>query len=96
MVRSFWTLALATLFVAAPASLAQLANSPHPNILPRPSVQLIDVDNLNRTDVNGVPLPPLDTIYLFDQLVDHQNPRLGTFKQRFWMSREFYIPGGCL
>jgi hypothetical protein len=28
-------------------------------------------------------LPPYDTIYYFDQLIDHHNPSLGTFKQRY-------------
>lgn len=95
MVRSFWTPALATIFAAVSASLAQRADShPYPNIIPRPLVPFINADHLNLTDVNGVPMPPLDTIYHFDQLVDHQNPQLGTFKQRFWMTWEFYIPGG--
>jgi hypothetical protein len=42
---------------------------------------------------NGTELPPLDTVYEFDQLIDHNNPKLGTFKQRFWHSYEFYEPG---
>ncbi|KAL7281910.1 hypothetical protein ACG7TL_003376 [Trametes sanguinea] len=42
----------------------------------------------------GATLPPLDTIYNFDQLIDHENPSLGTFKQRFWFSYQYYEPGG--
>jgi hypothetical protein len=30
---------------------------------------------------------------LFDQLIDHNNPSRGTFKQRFWHTWEFYEPG---
>lgn len=30
----------------------------------------------------------------FDQLIDHSNPSLGTFKQRFWWSDEFYAGPG--
>jgi hypothetical protein len=30
----------------------------------------------------AVVLPPYDTIYYFDQLIDHHNPALGTFQQR--------------
>ena len=32
-------------------------------------------------------------IYYFDQLIDHRNPKLGTFKQRYWHNYEFYEPG---
>ena len=31
--------------------------------------------------------------YYFDQLIDHNNPKLGTFKQRYWHNYEFYEPG---
>ncbi|KAH9942562.1 peptidase S28 [Amylocystis lapponica] len=50
-----------------------------------------------------MPLPPkitqnelLDdtTIYNFNQLIDHNNPSLGTFSQRYWLSSENYKPGG--
>lgn len=34
--------------------------------------------------------------YYFDQLIDHTNPTLGTFKQRYWHTWEFYKPGGCI
>lgn len=43
---------------------------------------------------NGTVLPPYNTLYEFDQLIDHKNPSLGTFKQRFWHTYEFYEPGG--
>ncbi len=33
--------------------------------------------------------------YYFDQLIDHNNHKLGTFKQRYWHSYEFYEPGAC-
>ncbi|KAI0054263.1 hypothetical protein BV25DRAFT_1776703, partial [Artomyces pyxidatus] len=42
----------------------------------------------------GKAIPPIDTIYTFDQLIDHNNPGAGTFKQRYWVSSEFYAPGG--
>lgn len=32
-------------------------------------------------------------IYYFDQLIDHNNPSLGTFTQRYWQSWEWYKPG---
>lgn len=45
------------------------------------------------TDVDGNALPSLDTIYYFDQLIDHQNPNLGTFKQRYYHTWEWYQQG---
>ena len=45
------------------------------------------------TDLNGTALPAYDTIYYFDQLIDHSNPSLGTFKQRYWHTWEWYKPG---
>ncbi|KAH9839119.1 peptidase S28 [Rhodofomes roseus] len=45
-------------------------------------------------DLNGTELPPLNTTYFFDQLIDHDNPSLGTFKQRYWHTWEFYETGG--
>lgn len=46
------------------------------------------------TSRNGTILPPYNTVFEFDQLIDHNNPSLGTFKQRFWHTWEFYEKGG--
>ncbi|KAH8118760.1 serine carboxypeptidase S28-domain-containing protein [Phellopilus nigrolimitatus] len=43
---------------------------------------------------NGTALPPYDTVYYFDQLIDHNNPGLGTFQQRYWHTHQWYEPGG--
>ena len=45
------------------------------------------------TSRNGTALPPYNTTYYFDQLIDHANPSLGTFKQRYWHTYEFYEKG---
>jgi len=45
------------------------------------------------TDLNGTTIPAYNTIYYFDQLIDHNNPSLGTFKQRYWHTWEWYKPG---
>jgi len=45
---------------------------------------------------NGTELPPYTTTFYFDQLIDHKNPSLGTFKQRFWHTWEFYETGEFL
>ncbi|KAL0571573.1 hypothetical protein V5O48_010392 [Marasmius crinis-equi] len=42
----------------------------------------------------GEEIPPYDTVYYFDQLIDHNNASRGTFKQRYWHTAEFYEPGG--
>lgn len=42
---------------------------------------------------NGTQLPPYDYSYVFQQLIDHNNPSLGTFRQRYWHTYEFYEPG---
>lgn len=42
---------------------------------------------------NGTRLPPLTTVYTFNQLKDHTNPGLGTFSQRYWMNWQYYNPG---
>lgn len=46
------------------------------------------------TDVNGTVIPDYDVIYTFDQLIDHSNPKLGTFKQRYYHTWEYWRPGG--
>ena len=45
------------------------------------------------TDQYGADLPSYDTVYEFDQLIDHTNPNRGTFKQCYWHNWEFYAPG---
>ncbi|KDQ15604.1 hypothetical protein BOTBODRAFT_624461 [Botryobasidium botryosum FD-172 SS1] len=53
----------------------------------------------------GVQLPPHNTVYTFDQFIDHQtercppftgNPSLGTFKERYFFSYEFYEKGRAM
>ncbi|KAF9026495.1 hypothetical protein BDZ89DRAFT_1067591 [Hymenopellis radicata] len=46
-------------------------------------------------DTRDIPNPEkYNTTYWFNQLIDHANPSLGTFKQRYFFSGEFYEPGG--
>ncbi|KAF5392923.1 hypothetical protein D9757_001233 [Collybiopsis confluens] len=42
---------------------------------------------------NGTQLPPYNTTFFFDQLIDHTDPSLGTFKQRYWHTYEWYETG---
>ncbi|GLB34086.1 putative to MEROPS serine peptidase family S28 [Lyophyllum shimeji] len=88
--------------VAHLALLTQLATAalhdgrPHANVMRPPGIPRIDLTTPDAPVVsrNGTELPSYDTTYYFDQLIDHNNPSLGTFKQRFWHTYEFYEPGG--
>ncbi|PPQ74362.1 hypothetical protein CVT24_000656 [Panaeolus cyanescens] len=68
----------------------------HPNMMPPPTIPMPSTPSpqIPVTSRNGTLLPPYNTVYYFDQLIDHNNPSLGTFKQRFWHTWEFYEPGG--
>ncbi|KAI0072974.1 peptidase S28 [Panus rudis PR-1116 ss-1] len=61
---------------------------------PRPSVPSVEAPDMPVTSRNGTQLPAYNTTYYFEQLIDHNNPKLGTFKQRFWHTWEFYEDGG--
>ncbi|KAJ7591580.1 peptidase S28 [Mycena floridula] len=67
----------------------------HGNVRPLATVPLLE--NLAISPVvsrNGTVLPPYNTTYYFDQLVDHTDPQSGTFRQRYWHTYQFYEPGG--
>ncbi|CAK5262516.1 unnamed protein product [Mycena citricolor] len=66
------------------------ANFPRKPVIPIPSMH--DIGPV--TSRNGTALPPYTTTYSFQQLIDHNNPSLGTFTQRYWHTYEFYEPGG--
>ncbi|KAG2346899.1 hypothetical protein BDR05DRAFT_928527 [Suillus weaverae] len=76
--------------------LAGVAQAAIPNAMLRgmPSLPKVLVPERSITSPNGTALPNISTIYYFDQLIDHNNPGLGTFQQRYWMNWEFYEPGG--
>ncbi|KAG1839389.1 peptidase S28 [Suillus tomentosus] len=76
--------------------LVGIARAAIPNSMSRgmPSVPKIPVPERLFTSPNGTILPNITTTYYFDQLRDHNNINLGTFKQRYWMDWEFYEPGG--
>jgi hypothetical protein len=95
---SLWKLAL---FVVPLSLASQLASAALPDgrlhgnmMLPPPIPRISPVDD-PVTSRNGTVLPPYSTTYYFDQLIDHNNPSLGTFKQRYWHTYEFYEPGAC-
>ncbi|EIW61562.1 peptidase S28 [Trametes versicolor FP-101664 SS1] len=92
-----WNLA-SVLVLALAAALADAKTADgrlHGNIARRPSVPTVPapVDG-PVTSRNGTALPPYNQTYLFDQLIDHTNPSLGTFKQRFWTTAEWFEKGG--
>ncbi|KAI0333427.1 peptidase S28 [Cubamyces sp. BRFM 1775] len=66
-----------------------------PATRPRPGMHKINVDSVEVSHrTSGAKLPPLNTTYYFDQLIDHNNPSLGTFKQRYYFGHHYYEPGG--
>jgi hypothetical protein len=42
----------------------------------------------------GLAPAPAPVAYFFDQILDHSNPSLGTFPQRFWFYDGYYKDGG--
>ncbi|GJE86471.1 serine carboxypeptidase S28 [Phanerochaete sordida] len=69
---------------------ARNANLPRPPTVPPVPAPDIAVYHV----ATGAVLPPLNTTYYFDQLIDRANPQLGTFKQRYWHTWEWYEKGG--
>ncbi|CDO72685.1 hypothetical protein BN946_scf184985.g105 [Trametes cinnabarina] len=74
---------------ARPARAKGPLEPPHPR-LPRTDLPAEEVPVTSR---NGTQLPPYSYSYVFEQLIDHNNPSLGTFRQRYWHTYEFYEPG---
>lgn len=88
-------LSLASLTVAA----ARLQDGRmHGNMMRPAAVPMVTAPSADIpvTSRNGTVLPPYTTVYTFDQLIDHNNPSLGTFKQRFWHTWEFYEAGAAI
>ena len=64
----------------------------------RPYIPYVDEPDQNQTVVHhysGHNISSYHEIYYFDQLIDHSNPSLGTFQQRYWHTYEFYERGAC-
>jgi hypothetical protein len=76
-------------FVVAIACFSTLVSGKYVSHAHNPSVPFVPVDN--GYQVNEA---------TFDQLIDHNNPQLGTFQQRYWWSTEFWegsgYPVSCL
>ena len=55
-----------------------------PNTPPIPVIPVVDTEGLD-APVNSAnnALPPYSTWYYFQQLIDHNDPSLGTFTQRY-------------
>jgi hypothetical protein len=68
----------------------------HGNMLRHASVPIVSTgipDGTPVTSRNGTTLPPYNTTYFFNQLIDHNNPSAGTFQQRYWTTMEWYETG---
>ncbi|EKM56517.1 uncharacterized protein PHACADRAFT_183166 [Phanerochaete carnosa HHB-10118-sp] len=84
------------LLVLLPVLATSFAQIRRPNAnIPRPPAlrPLTGLDGPVYHVSTGTVLPPLNTTYYFDQLIDHTNPSLGTFKQRYWHTWEWYEEG---
>ncbi|KAJ7228229.1 serine carboxypeptidase S28-domain-containing protein, partial [Mycena pura] len=84
-------------FVASAVSLVNALSGrrPHANFPPKPTVPVVSVEQTRPvTSRNGTILPPYNQTFFFQQLIDHNNPSLGTFTQRYWHTWEFYEDGG--
>ncbi len=75
---SLWTVALHVLAVTAA-------------IAKPPGIPMVDLSDEYGLTTRA--LPPYDTVYYFDQLIDHDDPSKGTFQQRYWHTSEYYQPG---
>lgn len=64
--------------------------------LPSPVPVPLEAHDYVPSDPSGRTLPPYNTTYYFNQLIDHTNPSLGTFQQRYYFTAEYYEPGGSI
>lgn len=89
---------MALTVILASLLLVSFADAAIPNAMlrGRPSLPKIPVPERTLTSPNGTVLPPITTVYYFNQLIDHNDPSLGTFQQRYWMDWEFYETGAFL
>ncbi|TDL29923.1 peptidase S28 [Rickenella mellea] len=80
----------------ASCALAALPDGrPHGNMAPSAAIPRVSIPkDTPVTSQNGTTLPAYSTVYRFKQLIDHNNPSLGTFNQRYWHTYEFYQAGG--
>ena len=62
----------------------------------RPHIPYVDAPDESQTVFHyssGKQISSYGETYYFDQLIDHNDPSKGTFKQRYWHNYEFYEPG---
>ena len=91
----FWKFVLCIFSLSSATAKLLPDGRPHANMVRTPGVPLVRIPAPDAPVIsrNGTVLPPYNTLYEFDQLIDHRNPSLGTFKQRYWHTYEFYEPG---
>lgn len=90
---AFFALSLSALVLSSGAD-AKAARRAPATLMPAPGIPAVDRPTYTPSDPSGTALPPLDTWYYFDQLIDHSNPSLGTFSQRYYFTSQYYVPGG--
>ncbi|PIL26625.1 hypothetical protein GSI_11291 [Ganoderma sinense ZZ0214-1] len=89
------SLASLVLLLSCANALPSRSKGPAP-VLPRPTIPYLEnpLEGLPVVSRNGTRLPDYTQAYYFNQLIDHDNPSLGTFQQRYYHTYEFYEPGG--
>lgn len=70
---------LVSFFLGSLTSAALRDGRAHGNMAPNPLVPRITAPTEPLKSVNGSTLPPITTVYHFDQLIDHTNPSLGIY-----------------
>ncbi|KAF6762003.1 serine carboxypeptidase S28-domain-containing protein [Ephemerocybe angulata] len=98
---SFWSLTAALPLIISVLTCTCTAkfreDRVHGNMRRMPDIPVVSLGARASAPVmasDGTELPDYNTVYYFDQLIDHNRPSLGTFKQRYWHTWEYYQPGG--
>lgn len=80
----------ATLFVLASLASVSALTAERPLPIPLP---VAPHDHIPVHTSTGATIPPYNTTYYFEQLIDHNDTTKGTFTQRYWATWEFYEKG---
>jgi Serine carboxypeptidase S28 len=92
-----FALAICLVFLSFRSALAISGTRSSPIGLKLPIMPIMEYDTGTvsvQSTVTGATLPPINTTYYFNQLIDHADPSKGTFQQRYWFSQQFYKQGG--
>lgn len=86
------SLALAAAVLASASSVAALGRFPS---VPRLVPPRLSIEDVYGPDVKSGALPSYFGQGVFEQLLDHEHPELGTFSQKYWYSTEYWTGPGA-